>query len=202
MTLDTSRISWRNQKRFQGSNLISDIEAKQWKQIKMIELSDDDLLPRMSMLLSPKSIEYDDSPVAIKKPVSWLHRKFMVTREIVFKRIDSKFTWALLSLIGNTWINKWKRLKWLRRSSLLSHLRNKCFYCTWEFSRSNSFSFETFCRRNCWISNKYFCRLVALIGIDWLMTSNVCTANWICVEYNKIHHKAVHWIKIVPELRI
>lgn len=58
----------------------------------MIELSDDDLLPRMSMLLSPKSIEYDDSPVAIKKPVSWLHRKFMVTREIVFKRIDSKFT--------------------------------------------------------------------------------------------------------------
>lgn len=52
----------------------------------MIELSDDDLLPRMSMLLSPKSIEYDDSPVVIKKPVSWLHRKFVVTSEIVDRK--------------------------------------------------------------------------------------------------------------------
>lgn len=36
----------------------------------MLELADDDLLPRMSMLLSPKPTDYETPSPALKKPVS------------------------------------------------------------------------------------------------------------------------------------
>lgn len=61
----------------------------------MIELSDDDLLPRMSMLLSPKSAEYDESPAVMKKPVSDV-LKTGVEWNCVSNGLKSKFTWAIV----------------------------------------------------------------------------------------------------------
>lgn len=46
----------------------------------MIEIPDDDLLPRMSLLLSPKSSDYPPSPAVLKKPVSGTIPVRMLTR--------------------------------------------------------------------------------------------------------------------------